>query len=134
MKVKMRDLKNNSVGEFSFKLLMYTGVWRPITLKSFWSIRLYDCCSIIVLSYKFYLGTSFLINIYYNRDNPKIFIENIFFSTSLLLTVFKIIYLIIFRNRLEFLVSLFRKKNCHPRNNEEVKIYNKVIFKRRLVY
>lgn len=129
----MQELQNIKVAEFPFRAMSYFGAWKPNALKSVWTVWLYSLYTIIILVYKFYFSITFLINICLNKDDPDIFIENIFFFTSAILIPIKIVHLNIHRRDVNAFMSLVLQTNCLPRNDEEAVIYKNFQDKERLV-
>ncbi|XP_051153384.1 odorant receptor Or1-like [Leptopilina boulardi] len=129
----MQDLGNIKIAEFTFKTMSYIGLWRPMSLKSLWAIRIYNFCTIFVLLYNFYFSLTFLIHLYQNKNKAEIFTENLFCFTNTFLLVFKIIYLNYRKQDVKFLMKLFRQKQNLPRNIEENAIYERFQDKKRFI-
>lgn len=68
-----------------------------------------------------------------NKDNPNIFIENIFFLTTSVLIDFKIIQLEIHHQDVKSFLNLNLEKSYFPRSDEEILIFKKSQSKQRLV-
>lgn len=119
------------VAEFSFKILTYTGFWRPQSLTSKWSIRIYNICSLFMLTYKQFYALSFIIFLFQNIENKEFLFQNIFLSSSISLTTFKVTYVNVYRKEITSFTNMFLDEKCSPRNKNEKNIYETLIEKER---
>lgn len=120
-----------TVGEYSFKIMEYLGLWRPISWQSIWSIRLYNLYSTMILAFLYYFTFTFFISLFENKHNKKIFVENFFYFTTLIVLCFKITYLRFKREEIIELINMFLQGYCIPRNQDEFKIQQKIVHKER---
>lgn len=127
------QVESEKVAEYSFRMLSITGVWRPISFTSVWQIRLYNIYSAIVFIFNNFFVSTFLINLYQNRSNPEVYIENFFFFTTTILICVKVTYFNIYRDDITSLINMFVQKNCLSRNNKEAAIHHKYNEKKRFV-
>ncbi|XP_051153458.1 odorant receptor 67c-like [Leptopilina boulardi] len=120
------------VAEFSFKILTYLGVWRPQSLTSKWSIRIYNICTFIMLSFEQYFALTLIIYLFQNIHNTEIVLQSIFTFSSIFMIAFKVTYINVYREEVISFINMFMNKKCLPRNKDEVKIYKTLHEKERL--
>lgn len=111
------------VAEFSFQILTWLGVWKPQTLQSKWSIRIYNICTFIVLTFEQLFAFTFIISIMKNIHNTIIILQSIFICSTIFMIAFKLIYINIYKEEVISFTNMFMNKYCLPRNKEEIKIY-----------
>ncbi|XP_051153385.1 odorant receptor 67c-like isoform X1 [Leptopilina boulardi] len=129
----MQDSRNTKIAEYTFNIMSYIGLWRPMSLKSLWAIRIYNFCTIIVLLNQFYFSITFLINLYQNKNKSEIFTDSIFCFSNTFLVAFKIAYFNYRKKDVKFLMKLFLQKQNLPCNIEEAVIYKKFEDKERFI-
>lgn len=130
---KINDLENDKLAEFSLKIMSYFGIWRPRSMTTLWTIRLYDLYSLIMLLHKYYFAITVLINLCQNKDKLIEYVENIVFFTTAFLIAVKMLYLKFRKQELKSFMNLALQHRSLPRNNEEALIYENFQYKERLV-
>ncbi|XP_051173282.1 odorant receptor 67c-like [Leptopilina boulardi] len=120
-----------TVGEFSFKIMEYFGVWRPISWQSIWAIRLYNLYNFFMLAFLYFFTLTFFISLFENKHNKEVFMENSFYFSTLLVLCFKITYVRFKREEIIALTNMFLQGKCIPRNQDEFIIQQNILAEER---
>lgn len=117
--LKMRIL------EFTFKLLMIFGCWRPNSWTSIYKrIVYYAYSSIIILLLNTFM-LSQLMDIILIVDNADNLSDNLFLFAPIVTTCCKLFILLLNRKNIIMLISILVEKPCRPLTSNEMKILSK---------
>lgn len=121
------------IGELSFTFMKYLGICRPPTLRSKYTIFLYNVYSLLIISIMYFHTTTFFVNICLNINNINLILDNIIYFTTLFTLCFKMTYIKIYRNDIIAFKNMFLDKQCIPQNKHELSIRIKIYENERFV-
>ncbi|XP_051153388.1 odorant receptor 67c-like [Leptopilina boulardi] len=110
------------IGELSFTLMEYLGIWRPISFTSKWSIFIYNVYSIFIIIIMYFHTSTFFVNMCLNFNNTDLLIDNIIYFTGLTTLCFKMTYIKIYRNDFIAFKNMFLDTKCITQNRHELSI------------
>ena len=112
-------------GEFSFTLLEFFGIWRPLTWKSPWKIFLFRIYSIIALFMFFFLVFCFLLTFFRSTDDAQVITQNSFYFTAAFTIYIKMINLMIQKKKVIETLKMLTYGVCEHRSLNEYEILQK---------
>ena len=107
-----------------FKLLAYSGVWRPVS----WSSRCKTVTYNLYSSFMMCIGISFTISHMISAltvNNVDDFVENTYILTTAFFGCCKLTNILIYRRRIIGLINVLLEEPCATSNAEEVEIQMK---------
>jgi len=108
--------------EFTFKVLMICGCWRPrtwTTLRKRLAYRAYTIF-IILLIHTFMLSQ--LMDLILTVDNANDFTDNIYMLLAMIVSCCKMFNLLVNHGNIAMLIDILTRKPCKPIQSDEVEI------------
>ncbi|XP_051175109.1 putative odorant receptor 92a [Leptopilina boulardi] len=112
--------------KFSFRILQYSGLWRPKSLRSQWGFLLYNFYSFLIVFLFVTLDASLLLYIILIPTDIETLMKNVMFFVTVFGLNFKVIYVLLRRNDIIQFDDMLLEKYCTPRDNQEFVIQTKI--------
>ncbi|XP_043468809.1 putative odorant receptor 92a [Leptopilina heterotoma] len=110
---------NMNTAKFSFTILQYSGVWRPKSLISQWTILLYNFYSFLIVFLFLTLDGSVLLYIILVPTDVEELMKNVMFFVTVFGLNLKVLYVLLRRNDIIEFDDMFLKKQCIPCDDYE---------------
>lgn len=108
-----------NTAKFSFTILQYSGVWRPKSLISQWTILLYNFYSFLIVFLFVTLDGSVLLYIILVPTDVEELMKNVMFFVTVFGLNLKVLYVLLRRNDIIEFDDMFLKKQCTPCDDYE---------------
>lgn len=111
--------------EFTFKILIICGCWRPASWTMSYKRFIYHVYTIFIIFLIYTFMLSQLLDLLLNVDNPDDFTDNIYMLLAMFVSCCKMFTLLMNRNNIMMLIDILIKRPCKPIQSDEIKIQQK---------
>lgn len=111
--------------EFTFKILIICGCWRPTSWTTPYKRLIYHVYTIFIILLIHTFTLSQLTDLLLSVNNPDDFTENFYMFLAMFVSCCKMFTLLMNRNNIAMLIDILMKRPCKPIQSDEIKIQQK---------